>query len=48
MKKIAIIITFISIAHSADNKPYITKLTLSLPKKEINKDSTIEAKVTAT
>jgi len=49
MKKIAItIITFISIAYGANNKPYITKLTLSLPKKEINKDSTIEAKVTVT
>jgi len=49
MKKIAItLITFISIAYSANNKPYITKLTLSLPKKEINKDSTIEAKVLAT
>jgi len=48
MKKIAIIITFISIAYGANNKPYITKLTLSLPKKEINKDTTIEAKVIAT
>jgi len=49
MKKIAItIITFISIVYSASNKPYITKLTLSLPKKEINRDTTIEAKVTAT
>jgi len=48
MKKIAIIITFISIAYGANNKPYITKLTLNLPKKEINKDSTIEAKVLAT
>jgi len=49
MKKIAItVITFISITYSANNNPYITKLTLSLPKKEINKDSTIEAKVTVT
>jgi len=49
MKKIAItVITFISIVYSANNKPYITKLTLRLPKKEINKDSTIEAKVLAT
>jgi len=49
MKKIVItIITFISIAYSADNNTYIKKLTLSLPKKEINKDSTIEAKVLAT
>jgi len=30
------------------NHPYITKLTLSLPKNEINRDSTIEAKVVAT
>jgi len=49
MKKIAItVITFISIVYSANNNPYITKLTLSLPQKEINKDSTIEAKVLAT